>query len=249
MENIYWTFSTAAQAIAAIIGFAIAGHVFTYGRLQELHQDDDDARHMVRMIQKRLKRWLLFALVMSVITILYCLLILYIEPYHQSRVAHALGVVLIVATLVITAIFVMRLVDPNKYGHQAKNEAKKIGLISRGVTGDAEEFKDIYEEVREVLAVLTAKKYIRDGIRLDVINTISNIVNFALGQMDDILSHAGVAEDKIKIIPEQIKELDRVYHLVKEAELEQIEASYITEAKEVLETLQEAHQNLNNAPE
>jgi len=50
-DEVYWTFSSAAQAVATFIGFALAGYGLVYTMMEKVAQEDETLRE----IQERLK--------------------------------------------------------------------------------------------------------------------------------------------------------------------------------------------------
>jgi hypothetical protein len=154
-ENIYWLFSSSAQAIATFVAFLLAGYTLVHAMMESVQQRDDTLEEihaaLIRQYYQQIKSLAIItgAAVLSSLTMLY--LNGFVWPYKDVVVA-------IAATLDIAAIawgiaFVTRIIDPDKYTNAAKRlieeDAQAMDLV--GKQEDSEDFFTLFERLETAM--------------------------------------------------------------------------------------------------
>src|SRR3954451_20842637 len=174
-ENIYWLFSSSAQAIATFVAFLLAGYTLVHAMMESVQQRDDTLEEihaaLIRQYYQQIKSLAIItgAAVLSSLTMLY--LNGFVWPYKDVVVA-------IAAALDIAAIgwgiaFVTRIIDPDKYTNAAKRliEEDAQAMDLAGKQEDSEDFFTLFERLetamRDALEQASVSAATRDRGRRD----------------------------------------------------------------------------------
>jgi hypothetical protein len=154
-ENIYWLFSSSAQAIATFVAFLLAGYTLVHAMMDSVQQRDDTLEEihsaLIRQYYKQIK-WLA---ILTGVAVLGSLTMLYLNgfewPYKDIVVA-------IAAALDIAAIgwgiaFVIRIIDPDKYTNAARRliEQDAQAMDLAGKQEDSEDFFTLFERLEAAM--------------------------------------------------------------------------------------------------
>ncbi len=114
-QNIYYFFSSAAQSIAAFVAFILAGYALVHQMMDNEQSRDDslqEINHAIKVHYHSAVKKLSFA---TGFTILYCLLIIWLNGYLLSMSLFLIGGMLSIAiTMIWSLCFVVDMIDPNK---------------------------------------------------------------------------------------------------------------------------------------
>jgi hypothetical protein len=121
-DNIYWTFSSAAQAIAALIGFLAAGFFFIHERMDREVEKDETLLEIYADIKKQYFSRLTFLLTLTGLSITFSLVLVYLNGFDLGR--FSIFLVLIVGglnifTIIQAMLFVIFIVNPSKIENTA----------------------------------------------------------------------------------------------------------------------------------
>jgi hypothetical protein len=206
-DYIYWTFSAAAQSIAAFVAFLLTGYALVHALMEAAREKDDsleDIHSALRLTyHKRLTilAWLTGAAVISSLVVVYL---------NRSNAAVSGWLIALVSVVDLAAIvgglaFVISVVDPRKYQKAAERvlEQQKPGPLARATP--AAEFFD---------AFLHLERLIRDYLRqrdLYVPSRGAPRMSFSFRQMIEAL----LQNEKIdRAFFEELMEINKYRNLV-----------------------------------
>lgn len=123
-DNYYWFFSAAAQSIAAFIAFLIAGIALAFSMMDRLADRDDTLYEVVDSLKRKQYAQLTALAILTGIAIVSSLWAVYLNPF-QTFLRIAVRFIATISDISIiggSIFFVASIVDPGKYGKEAKNE-------------------------------------------------------------------------------------------------------------------------------
>lgn len=162
-DNIYWLFSSSAQAIAAFIGFLATGFFFVYERIDRIVEKDETLEEIYEVIRKNYYRRLVVLFILTGLSIILSLLLVFLNGFDLCCFGNFLRIsvaLLNIITIVWAIAFIIFIIDPNTVKKIAEklikeNEASfkstKPNSITRG------EFIDRFIELEKILRELAAK--------------------------------------------------------------------------------------------
>ncbi len=130
-DTMYWLFSTAPQAIAALVGIVFTGMFFMSGNIDGRVREDSTLAEIAEEAKKAMYKNLKVIAVLSMVTILYDLLLIYGVNCLLSSSACSYNtifgvfVVLNASTFILTFYYVFDVVDPKYFDRIAHNMSKK----------------------------------------------------------------------------------------------------------------------------
>lgn len=166
-DNIYWLFSTSAQAIAAFIGLISAGFFFVYEKLDKNIEKDETLEEAYKEIKEDYYSQLKFLFILTGITLLLSFIAIYLNGLELKCIN---GIILIIVSLITVANiyfaikFVINIIDPRKVEKAVQKLVEenksvflsdKVGGLTRG------EFLDKFIKLEEKLRNI-AKEYKSD---------------------------------------------------------------------------------------
>jgi len=129
--NIYWTFSTAAQAIATFIGFLLAGFFFVYEKIAIQSEQDETLIDINIELHKNFHSILKTLLYLTASTIILCLFITFSNGYDWPLkwVLIIMCSLLIIVTISWAIYFVITVIDPEKFKKAANRISSKQKIL------------------------------------------------------------------------------------------------------------------------
>jgi hypothetical protein len=127
-DNYYWLFSAAAQSIAALIGFLLAGVALAFSLMDRLIEQHETREETVNSY-RRTQHWQLTALaILTGLAILASLYAVLINPWGMGcrDIVRIIAGVLDVLAIIFSIVFVSFIVRPDRYIKAAKHEYNKI---------------------------------------------------------------------------------------------------------------------------
>jgi hypothetical protein len=123
-ENIYWLFSSSAQAISAFIAFLLTGYAFVHAVMESIQQRDDSLIEIHHELRRRYYRYIKWLSLVTGTAIISSLLMVYL---NGTNVVYKEFFVVVVSSFNLVAIiggilFVLAIIDPDRY----KKTATKI---------------------------------------------------------------------------------------------------------------------------
>src|SRR5215211_741630 len=95
-ENIYWLFSSAAQAIATFVAFLLAGYTLVHAMMESVQQHDDTLEEIHAALIRQYYRQIKWLAIITGVAVLGSLTMLYLNgfewPYKYLVVAIAASV-------------------------------------------------------------------------------------------------------------------------------------------------------------
>ena len=127
-DNIYWLFSSSAQAIAAFIGFLAAGFFFTYERLDRQVEKDETLEEIFADIKSQYFKRLRVLFILTGLSIFFSLLCVYLNGFDLCIFGSFFYITVgLLNTLTIgwAISFVILIIDPNKIQHTTEKLIKE----------------------------------------------------------------------------------------------------------------------------
>jgi hypothetical protein len=123
-DNYYWLFSSAAQAIAALIAFLLAGVALAFSMMDRLAEQDETLHEIVEVLKRKQHRQLTAIAIATGAAILSSLFALYLNPYSTDlrSAVRGLATLLDVGVVIGSIAFVANIVRPGKYSIAAQQE-------------------------------------------------------------------------------------------------------------------------------
>jgi len=154
-ENIYWLFSSSAQAIATFVAFLLAGYTLVHAMMDSVQQRDDTLEEIHAALIRQYYRQIKSLAIITGAAVLGSLAMLYLNGFAWPYKA---VIVTIAAALDIAAIawgiaFVINIIDPDKYTNAAKRlieeDAQAMDLV--GKQEDSEDFFTLFERLEAAM--------------------------------------------------------------------------------------------------
>jgi hypothetical protein len=158
-ESIYWLFSSAAQSIAGLIGFLMAGVALAFSMMDRLADEDDTLREVIHALKTRYHRDMSALSLATGLAITTSLLVLYVNPSSAWLRLSTLTLAAILDFSVICGaiFFVISVASPARYTRAAQGEYQQtIKEISGGKKREPDhvffrEFVELEREIRDYL--------------------------------------------------------------------------------------------------
>jgi hypothetical protein len=150
-ENIYWLFSSSAQAIATFVAFLLAGYTLVHTMMESVQQHDDTLEEIHAALIRQYYRQIKSLAIITGVAVIGSLAMLYLNrfawPYKDAVVAAAAA--LDIAAIAWGIAFVIRIIDPDKYTNAAKRliEEDAGTMDLAGKEEDSEDFFTLFERL------------------------------------------------------------------------------------------------------
>jgi hypothetical protein len=168
-ENIYWLFSSSAQAIATFVAFLLAGYTLVLTMMESVQQRDDTLEEIHAALIRQYYRQIRALAIITAAAVLGSLAMLYLNGFTWQYKAVAVAVA---ATLDIAAIgwgvaFVIGIIDPDKYSNAAKRliEQETQASDPAGKQEDAEDFFTLFERLETAMQTALEREGVPEPAR------------------------------------------------------------------------------------
>ncbi len=163
-DNIYWLFSSSAQAIAAFIGFLAAGFFFSHERIDKHIEKDETLEDIYNDIRKQYYKRTKVLFSLTGLSIILSLFVVYLNRFDSGIVGGILKIaagLLNIITIIAAIQFVLFMIDPEKVKKTTQKLVKenetffkdiKDQTLTRGI------FIEKFIELEKLLRAL-AEKY------------------------------------------------------------------------------------------
>jgi len=114
-QNVYYFYSTSAQAIATFIAFLIAGHAMVYQAMDNIESNDDSLRDINHQIKKEYHKIIEVLCLFTGLAISFCLLVIWLNGYSFTIKNYliVLADFFIFLTIILALSFVVKMIDPD----------------------------------------------------------------------------------------------------------------------------------------
>ncbi len=159
-DNIYWLFSTSAQAIAAFIGFLASGFFFSYDRIDKQVLKDETLEEIYLDIKKQYFTKLKILFILTGLSIILSLVVLYINGFETGFAAIAFFIfvgALNIFTIIWAIYFVVFIVNPGTEKVTAEKLIKQNNAFFVPAVGESlsrKEFIDKFIRLESLLREL-----------------------------------------------------------------------------------------------
>lgn len=159
-ENIYWLFSSTAQAIAAFIGFLAAGFFFAYDRIDTRVQKDETLEEIYEDIKKQYFTRLRILFMLTGLSIILSLVVVYVnglEVVPLTTIFYVFVGLLNLFTIIWAIGFVVFIVNPQTEVRTAEKLIKQNEIYfvpTAGKSMSRIQFVDKYLHLEKILREL-----------------------------------------------------------------------------------------------
>ena len=139
-ENVYWAFSSAAQAVATFIAFILAGYALVHSMMETALQADETLQEIHDALRRRYHFWLSGLVVTTAASVTSCLSVVFLNgaQFRWLPFLEVVTSVLVLASIVGGVLFVIMIVDPRKYRRTAARLASDLRPKTRATASRAE---------------------------------------------------------------------------------------------------------------
>jgi hypothetical protein len=217
-DNIYWLFSSSAQAIAAFIGFLAAGFFFAYDLMDKQVEKDETLEVIYVDIKNQYFKRLKALFILTGFSILLSLVVVFINGYdygiYNIIIAAIVGAVNVI-TIIWAITFVIFIIDPDKVKKTVEKLIKEDEGVfepKQGVSLTRAKFLEGFTELENLLREL-AKKY-----RLQSFGRFRDFM--PLGQIIRSLYERGaITRESLR----ELSEMNKISNLIAHGEINNIE--------------------------
>lgn len=235
-DNIYWLFSSSAQAIAAFIGFLATGFFFVYDRIDRQVDKDETLEEIYIEIRKQYYSRLKTLFVLTGLSIILSLLVVYINGYDLGCLGLGIkvGVALLnIVTIVWAISFVILIIDPNKVIKATqkliKENSEAFGALGNPTLSRGQ-FLDKFIELERILRDIASRHDI-------VTNSQGRFVPFL--PLGDIIKGLYQREIINLIQLENLTAINKIRNLVAHGQITQVDDKQGKIVDDLIEQLQE----------
>lgn len=198
-ETMYWLFTTAPQAIAALVGIIFTGMFFMAESIDNRAKEDQTLADIAEAAKKVLYRNMRVVAILSITTIIYDLVLvglmkIIVNCHIFAEWAIGVFAVLNLSTVITTFKYVFQAVNPGYFGKIAANLSKEYEAgdvksevfinhfikFERAVRnlGVVNQMNARFVGIRDILRILVSNEIITpdDGRRMVEINKIRNLI-------------------------------------------------------------------------
>ncbi len=166
-DNIYWLFSSSAQAIAAFIGFLTAGFYFVLDKMDDQIKKDSTLEEIIQEIKQSHFKKLKTLSILTGASILFSLGLVFLNGYDYflKNIFVVLVSLINIITISWAILFVIRIVDPNKINKTAKKlikENKDLFEIKSANIGDSVKIGDFIEQFNSLAKLVNELGFLNE---------------------------------------------------------------------------------------
>lgn len=173
-DNIYWLFSSSAQAIAAFIGFLAAGFFFSFDRMDKQVDKDETLEEIYAEIKNQYYKRIITLFILTGSSIILSLAMTFLNGFDLRIWGIILKIfvsLLNIVTIIWAIIFILYIIDPRKVQKTADKLIKLNKNISdedSSLTMTRGQFIDKFIELERLLRQLAEKYQLFDNTNLNV---------------------------------------------------------------------------------
>jgi hypothetical protein len=126
-DNYYWLFSSAAQSIAALIAFLMAGIALAFSMMDRLVERDPTYQEIIESLRQKQHKQLAGLAIITGISILTSLLAVYLNPCQTvfRTIVRYIAVIVDIFVVISSIVFVISITKPSRYKRMAEQEYDK----------------------------------------------------------------------------------------------------------------------------
>jgi hypothetical protein len=233
-QNIYWLFSSSAQAIAAFIAFLLTGYTLVLQMMDSIQGNDETLTSIHASLKRSYYRTIVAIVTLTGVSILFSLSMTYINGLNPSGMDWFVGVGMGLNVLVIGAAiaFVARIIDPDRYGKKATSllQEEEDRLTERGLATPKSQFIEAFIQLEKTLRDYVSRRkklssYAREATR-----------PLSFSQILDILLNEQIIDYSMH---ELLGEINRVRNLVVHGQQEQVDSMLVKRVQDATKLLRE----------
>lgn len=232
-ENIYWLFSSSAQAISSFVAFLLTGFAIVLSVMEGLQQRDDSLEEIHHELKRRYYKHISWFSGLTATAIIASLLMIFLngEDFPFKTPVIIIVAILNVAAIIGGVFFVLSMIDPDKYRNVAKEiiEQDEKKALSKPSSQKVEytDFSDPFIKLEQNTRELIKRKNIPVGN-----GPIRRAYSFR--QMIDALYFSETIDKRSY---EELKYINRYRNLVFHGEVDRVDPDMVEMVKNYLETV------------
>lgn len=222
LENIYYFYSSASQAIAAFIAFLIAGYALVFQIMDNQENIDEEQKEINYKLKKEYHNEIIYLSISTSVSIILSLISIWYNNYNIPLKNYLMIItdVFIIMTIILAISFVLRIIDPDKSKKPANSILEKeFGAIT--VSVDKNEF---------ITSFIDLEKGIRELIEMYNIPTIKRNRFLTMGEMIRILKEYELISPEIY---ETLRKITKYRNLVIHGHLDNVDQKIVNELKDL----------------
>lgn len=228
IDNYYWVFSAAAQSIAALIAFLMAGVALAFSMMDRLADQDDTLYEVIDALKRKQHREMAALAVVTGVAIIASLVAVYINPWKSmARDSVMIFAAVIDLAAITTAIyFVISIVMPSRYSRAAQREYAEATEVITAIPGHEpssiffKEFIDLEQDIRAFLQAHDLYLPSRGAPKM----------SFSFRQMVDALYQNDIIPKEIR---EKLLTVNKFRNLLFHGHIDQVDEGVIQTLREV----------------
>ncbi len=129
VDYLYWTFTAAAQSVAAFVGLLLAGYALVHSLMESARERDESLDEIHATLRLSFHRWLRGLATLTCLAIVLSLVVVFTNKWEFPGKYVLAGIVGVidVASIVAGLAFVVETTDPSRYSHTAERVLQKRG--------------------------------------------------------------------------------------------------------------------------
>jgi hypothetical protein len=212
-ENYYWLFSTATQSIAALVAFILAGVTLAFSMMDGLVEKDETMTNIIYSLKRKQYSRLVWLSIFAAIAIISSLFSIYINSCDSlwGTSFRIIAIVSDLITIVYSMVFVIGIIDPERYKKEANELYSKLDkeiapktelkVKKSSATESGEEISRNDSTNRFLYQFDELEQDIWQYIEVNKLYSIKSLADFSrmsLGIMTNILFNNGKISEKLR---------------------------------------------------
>ncbi|MBB6129128.1 hypothetical protein [Mucilaginibacter lappiensis] len=217
-DNVYWLFSSSAQAIAAFIGFLAAGFFFSYDLMDKQVEKDETLEVIYVDIKNQYFKRLKALFILTGFSILLSLGVVFINGYdfgiYNLVIAIIVGLVNVV-TVIWAITFVIFIIDPDKVKKTVEKLIKEDEGVfepKEGASLTSTKFLEGFAELEKLLRNLAKKHNLESFGRFRDFMPLGQIIR-------SLYERRAITRESLR----ELSEMNKIRNLVAHGEINNIE--------------------------
>jgi hypothetical protein len=230
-EKYYWIFSSASQTISAFIAFLVTGFAIVLNMMDSLQQKDDTLTEIHHNIKRNYYKKIFVLAIISGVSIILNLAMIYINGmhYHLELVMFIITVVFNLIAIGLAILFIITIINPNKYKIAAKEILMEDARGLAGKGGDIAQsfFMNAFAELERKIRNLLKKKGVITEDESGKIQSFRHIVSYLVD--NDLISKENLY---------QLLQINKYRNLIFHGHLEKVDKNMVDKIKSIEQAME-----------
>ncbi|MBN1822983.1 MAG: hypothetical protein JW803_01545 [Endomicrobiales bacterium] len=160
-ENIYWLFSSSAQAIAAFCALIVAGYALVNTMMDAMQEKDETLEEIHSQIKNDYYKAIIWFSCINGLAIVLSLLTVYLNgvKFKYLNIMSIFTALFVLSAIAGGIWFVLSIINPNRYKNTAKHIIGQKSIS--GIEVDVAEFINLFIKMEKVIREIFIKKKLK----------------------------------------------------------------------------------------